>query len=145
MEWGNLTTEGKLLKWKELRNLLEQCDFNKKEVCRVVSTFWKYVPRYERRIDYYTPSSWPSPWEILEYDLLCNSGVSLMMYYTLRLVHVNYDLDLYVINDESSEFLVLDVDSELLLNFDTNDAIYTNEANFTIIQKFSKKELPMLI
>ncbi len=36
-----------------------------------------------RTFDYYTPSYWPTPWEILDQGLFCVSGKAILLYHTL--------------------------------------------------------------
>ena len=45
----------------------------------------KVRPRY---IDYYTPSSWPNPFEIVSQEYLCFSGVTLIL--TATLINKNF-------------------------------------------------------
>ncbi len=41
-----------------------------------------------RCFDYYTPSEWPTPWEILDESLFCMSGKAILLYHTLA--HLDY-------------------------------------------------------
>jgi len=36
-----------------------------------------------RTFDYYTPSTWPTPWEILDQGMFCVSGKAILLYHTL--------------------------------------------------------------
>lgn len=51
----------------------------------------QYVESIEtehRCFDYYTPSQWPTPWEILDEGLFCMSGKAILLYHTLA--QLNY-------------------------------------------------------
>ena len=72
----NLSGSERLSIWRNVRqkthnNILEVLeDFSKIEP----------LPRY---LDYYTPSSWPNPFEIVNEGYLCQSGVTLVLLSTL--------------------------------------------------------------
>lgn len=42
------------------------------------------IKREQRYIDYYTPVSWPTPFEIVEQGLFCQSGITLVLTATLQ-------------------------------------------------------------
>ena len=73
---NNLSGSERLSIWRNVRqkthnNILEVLeDFSKIEP----------LPRY---LDYYTPSSWPNPFEIVNEGYLCQSGVTLVLLSTL--------------------------------------------------------------
>ena len=56
----------------------------------------KILPRY---IDYWTPETWPNPFEIIEYGYFCTTGISLLMYHLLG--HLGY------INSKETEWKVI--------------------------------------
>ena len=41
-----------------------------------------------RYIDYWTPKSWPKPFEIIEHGYFCTTGISLLLYHLLG--HLDY-------------------------------------------------------
>ena len=49
-----------------------------------VAQAFKNVPIQRRFIDYYTPSSWPSVFEIVQQDMFCQSGLTLVLAATLH-------------------------------------------------------------
>ena len=46
----------------------------------------QYINRIEtkpRTFDYFTPGTWPTPWEVLEAEMFCMSGKAILLYHTL--------------------------------------------------------------
>ena len=41
------------------------------------------IEAIDRTFDYYTPSTWPTPWEILDQSMFCVSGKAILLYHTL--------------------------------------------------------------
>lgn len=70
------TPEQRLSKWRDIRN---KNHANIKEVLEEFSSI-KLSSRY---LDYYTPKSWPNPFEIVNEGYLCQSGVTLVLASTL--------------------------------------------------------------
>ena len=51
------------------------------------------IEAIDRTFDYYTPSTWPTPWEILDQSMFCVSGKAILLYHTLAqlelsLIHI---------------------------------------------------------
>ena len=70
------TPEQRLSTWRDIRNKNHS---NIQEVLEDFSSI-KLVSRY---LDYYTPESWPNPFEIVNEGYFCQSGVSLVLASTL--------------------------------------------------------------
>jgi hypothetical protein len=70
------TPEQRLSTWRDIRNKNHS---NIEEVLEDFSSI-KLVSRY---LDYYTPKSWPNPFEIVNQGYFCQSGVSLVLASTL--------------------------------------------------------------
>lgn len=70
------TPEQRLSIWRDIRNKNHS---NIQEVLEDFSSI-KLVSRY---LDYYTPESWPNPFEIVNEGYFCQSGVSLVLASTL--------------------------------------------------------------
>jgi hypothetical protein len=83
----------KIENWKNIRNKITNDGIN----LDVLSYFC--IPHTNRILDYYTPSSWPSPWEILSFEKLCKSTTTLLMYYTFKLSNIIGDYTLLLIDD----------------------------------------------
>lgn len=69
------TGTDRLAVWRDFR-------YSNPDINKVVSAFSSIKPQ-PRYIDYYTPESWPTPFEIVEEGLLCQSGITLVMTATL--------------------------------------------------------------
>ena len=41
------------------------------------------IKAIDRTFDNYTPSTWPTPWEILDQSMFCVSGKAILLYHTL--------------------------------------------------------------
>ena len=70
------TPEQRLSTWRDIRNKNHS---NIQEVLEDFSSI-KLVSRY---LDYYSPESWPNPFEIVNEGYFCQSGVSLVLASTL--------------------------------------------------------------
>ena len=53
----------------------------------ILEQFNEVKPR-SRYIDYWTPKSWPKPFEIIEHGYFCATGISLLLYHLLG--HLDY-------------------------------------------------------
>ena len=72
----NLSGSERLNIWRKVR---QKPHNNISEVLEEFATI-DPLPRY---LDYYTPSSWPNPFEIVNEGYLCQSGVTLVLLSTL--------------------------------------------------------------
>ena len=91
------TPQDRLRVWRDLRNDQSQTlesilkEFSQIKVC----------PRY---IDYYTPKSWPTPFEIVSEGYFCQSGITIVLLSTL--LHKGFiiegEIDLCVISNNTN-------------------------------------------
>ena len=72
----NLSGSERLNIW---RNVRQKTHSNIVEVLQDFST----IEPLSRYLDYYTPSSWPNPFEIVNEGYLCQSGITLVLLSTL--------------------------------------------------------------
>jgi hypothetical protein len=113
MFFKNHSANDRLSIWRNLR----QKEFNTSKDLIAEYEGIKVVPRY---IDYYTPKSWPNPFEIVSEGYFCHSGVTLLI--ASHLLHKNFissnEIQLPVIsnNIDGSDGLVL-VDNNDVYNF----------------------------
>jgi len=113
MFFKNHSANDRLSIWRELR----QKEFSTPEELVLEYKSIKYLSRY---IDYYTPKSWPTPFDIVSEGYFCQSGVTLII--TSHLLHKNFlsdsEISLPVIsnNIDGSHGLVL-VDNNKVYNF----------------------------
>ena len=68
-----------------------------------VLTAFSLVKEQNRCIDYYTPESWPTPFDIIEHQLYDQSGLSILIYHTL--INLNFidptKVEWYVISNDT--------------------------------------------
>jgi hypothetical protein len=102
LEWGDFRSD---ISGNELLTQIE-----------AIADYFKDVPIAARQLDYYTPETWPSPWEILHYGQMCPSSVSLLMAYTL-LLNGQEDFKLLLIDDNTDYYLVPLVEGRYILNY----------------------------
>lgn len=115
MNWNNIPNNERLHLWKTLRY-----DINDKPLeiqMKMVAEFFSKMPFGARTIDYYSPESWPTPWEILFHGSFCVSSISLMMFYTFELLHTTHLIELYLVEDEDVYLLPV-IDKKFILNYE---------------------------
>ena len=140
-EWNNFSSSERMARWKELRTEVQNLD--QQSQLTAVAKFFGTLPYSERTIDYYTPDSWPSPWDILYRNELCQSSIALLMYYTLELCDFEGDVELVLINDTTDTFLLVCVDNQYLLNYElcqVSNCLQLKD-RFKIVEKFKKTEI----
>ena len=74
------TVATRLEQYRELRT-------SKLSKSKILEHFGEIKPR-SRYIDYWTPKSWPKPFEILEHGYFCSTGISILLYQLLG--HLDY-------------------------------------------------------
>ena len=139
----NVKPEERFSEWRKFRKSLTGT--TKDQITRVVN-FWSKAPIGSRYIDYYTPTEWPTPWEILHDSLFCKNTIAVMMYYTL--LYSDYydeeDLEILLINDKLCQdiFLIVLVD-DFVLNYNHNQLnTYTEiQNNIEIIERYNFNDI----
>ena len=71
----------RLKAWREFRKGIAKQD--KLKALEYCAKWWSTVPIGVRSIDPYTPSTWPTAWELLYYNDFCEHSRGVGMYYTL--------------------------------------------------------------
>lgn len=117
-EWNNLSDHDRILAWREFRLSILELDTETK--INKVSEFFSSVPISSRYIDYYTPESWPNPWEILHNRWSCSSSISLLIAHTLALTGVTADICLA---EYSGDIGLLPIVGDLVLNYELGKAV----------------------
>lgn len=112
MHFTQVTSDHRLKAWRELRKNLRDSN-----VQAVVENF-SIVPEKIRYIDYYTPKSWPSPFQVVSDGMFCQSGITLVLAATL--------IDLGFVNTPTLHFDVISsqIDSVEGLVFKHNEHYY---------------------
>ena len=141
-DWNNLSSSDLIAMWSEFRHELDKMDLSEDDILAKVVDFWSTTPRGGRTVDYYTPDSWPSPWEILHYRTYCKSSVSLMMYYTLVLLDTidEEKIELYRI-DEDDEYVIPVYDNKYVLNYEYAKLTDINEIDINNLTKINKNDI----
>lgn len=116
MDWNNSTGEYRIEHWRHFRNTL--VTLTETELLSAVARYYASAPFVTRTMDFYDPTSWLTPWEILNYGLYCRSAISLMIYYTLVLAKNTPNISLLLIDDGNEIYLVTLVNNQLVLNYD---------------------------
>lgn len=115
MDWQNTLFEYKLGEWKDFRD--EISNLSDVEKLNKTAEFFARLGYGSRTIDYYTPESWPTPWELLDMHSHCKSSISLMMHHTLKFLDV--DTKLLLINDGCDDYLIpYHEETDSILNFE---------------------------
>lgn len=115
-EWNNSTAEERMDWWRSIRE--EVNDLEEKEQLNSIAKFFANVPIGSRCIDYYTPDSWPTPWELLYHKLFCASSISLLIYHTLTITLDEDRVDIVLINTGDDVFLAPLVDKKYIFNIE---------------------------
>jgi len=139
-EWNCSTPEERISRWKDLRDSLDGSD--EEEMLNNVAQFFADIPVGPRYIDYYTPDSWPTPWEILYDKLFCPNSISLLIYYTLLLQLGEDRIEVVLIDDKKDRFLVPLLDKKYILNYVLGEISSIEEfPQVQVIESFRNDEI----
>jgi hypothetical protein len=140
-DWNSLRPEDRILRWREFRLTLDSDKLSNKDIVRKVAQFWANAPRGARSLDFYNPDTWPTPWEILNYNLFCENTISLMMFYTLDLLDsFDQEIQIYHIDDIVGEYIVPVVENKYVLNVAYGDVISIDD-ELKIVNIYPKKQI----
>jgi hypothetical protein len=140
-DWNSLQPQERFLYWRDFRQDIDQRKLSQTDIVNEVAIFWASTPIGPRSVDYYTPNTWPTPWEILNYNLFCENSISLMMYYTLELLEsFTGQVDLYRVDDITGEYIVPVINNKLILNLEYGKAIPLTE-KIRIVEKYNKTNI----
>jgi hypothetical protein len=112
------TVATRLEQYRELRT-------SKLSKSKILEHFGEIKPR-SRYIDYWTPKSWPKPFEILEHGYFCTTGISILLYQLLgHLDYLNpYETEWKVISNSMNGFDgAVFVHNENMYNLDTSKPV----------------------
>ena len=138
--WNNSTPEERISMWKDFREEIN--DLPEDEMLNSIANFFADVPIGSRCLDFYTPESWPTPWELLYHKLFCTSSISLLIYHTLSLVLDNDRVKIILIDSDNDRFLVPLVDKHYIFNFELGKVNnIKNYPKIKIIDDFEGKEI----
>ena len=128
-DWNNTSSEEKYLRWRNLREEVRGIGVLEQRLEKIAE-FFCFFPIGARSIDFYTPSTWPSPWELLNNNRHCENTVSLLMYHTLKMSGDTSKVELRIIDDGRDRYIVPFIDKEYILNYELGKiAKYTDIKN----------------
>lgn len=141
MIWNGVSNEERLHLWKNLRDELkgENIDIQLEKIAK----FYATVPYGARTLDYYDPSNWPTPWEILFHGSFCTSSISLLIYYTFQLVSSDHKIDLYLVDDNGDVYLLPVINDQYVLNYELGSIskLLDIKDDVKVLQVFSKNQI----
>ncbi len=114
--WNNSTAEERIAMWRELREQIKNLD--EEEQLNSIAEFFASVPIGSRCIDYYTPDSWPTPWELLYHKLFCTSSISLLIYHTLCIALGEDRVAVVLADTGNDRCLIPIVDKQRVFNYE---------------------------
>lgn len=145
MIWQNIHSDERLSLWKGLREKISSQDLATQLV--EVAKFCSHMPAGHRTVDYYTPSTWPSPWEILYNGQWCANSISIIMFYTFELIpNFTNNIELLLVDDKSDRYLLPFIDNKYILNYELGKVNNIDDVNdeFTVIKRFTKEQIKQI-
>jgi hypothetical protein len=141
MIWNTIPNDERLHLWKILRNEIKDLPLD--EQMEKVAKFCSTIPFGSRTLDYYDPTNWPTPWEILFHGSFCTSSISLLMFYTFVLLPTFTTIELMLVRDEDGIYLLPLIDNHYILNHHLGQISKYPEVkdNFTVIQKYTREQV----
>lgn len=121
MFWNTIPNEERLRLWKQLRE--ESTNLQLMNQLENIAKFCSDMPIGHRSVDFYNPSEWPTPWEILFYGSFCASSISLLIFYTLILISPGLNLELILVDDKEDIYLLPIIDNAYVLNYQLGNVI----------------------
>ena len=118
--------EERLQLWKQFRDGLEKVE----DPIQAAIDFYNQAPSCLIAADPFTPSSWPTAWELLEENNYCSFVKILAICYTLKLTDVlsqaSYEIHITRDFKNSSTYYLLYVD-ERVIGFTGETHVHSNE------------------
>jgi len=138
--WNNSTPEERIAKWRELREHIST--LSEEEQINSIAEFFARVPIGARCVDFYTPDSWPTPWELLYHKLFCASTISLLIYHTLCIALGEERVSIVLVDSGDDRFLVPLVDKQRVFNFELGKVNNIKECTtLEIVDEFLDAEM----
>lgn len=139
-EWNNSTAEERIAKWRELREHIKS--LSEEEQLNSIAEFFARVPIGARCIDFYTPESWPTPWELLYHKLFCPSSISLLIYHTLCIALGEDRVSIVLADTGNDRYLLPLVDKQRVFNYELGKVNNIKECTtLEIIDEFLDAEV----
>ena len=123
----NKEYEIKLVNWTRFR---EQLEVSLNPFQDVID-YYNKIPTASLQTDPYTPSTWPTPWELINENMYCDFCRVLGMCYSLQLTD-RFSSDKFEIhigiNSQKSEHYYLLVVGDRVLGFDYSTHVHVDQA-----------------
>jgi len=123
--------EQRLTIWRDLRNNLETSS----DTIQEAINFYNNAPDCLIAADPFTPSSWPTAWEIIEENNYCAFVKILAICYTLQLTDVlskaKYEIHITRDRKKSATYYLLYVDDNVI-GFDTETYVHRSKLPNTL-------------
>jgi hypothetical protein len=141
MMWNTIPNEERLHLWKKLRDDIQELQL--KDQLNEIAKFCSKMPYGARTLDYYDPSDWLTPWEILFHGSFCTSSISLLMFYTLVLLKNPPKVELYLVEDDDGVYLLPIINDQFVLNYELGAVNnYLEVSNdFKVLQMYTKEQI----
>lgn len=141
-DWNNSTPEERIEKWRNFREGLD--GLPEEELLNNVAEFFSTVPIGARSIDYYTPESWPNPWELLYHKLFCTSSISLLIYHTLYVALGKDRVEIVLVETKDDRFLLPLVDKKRIFNYELGKVNNIADHKLKIIDDFPNEDINVI-
>lgn len=106
--------EQRLCDWHSFRQSLETSD----DAIQDVIDFYQTAPRVLINCDPWDPSTWPSPWELIEQNEYCDYCILLGICYTLQLTdkftNSKFVIHIGIDQQNSTSYFLLSVDDRIV-------------------------------
>lgn len=116
MFWSGASSDERLSFWKNLRKDIKDTNFQIQ--LENIAKFYAGTPFGTRTVDYYSPSTWPTPWEILFHGSFCKSSISLLIFYTTVMVAPEHKAEIQLVDDNGEIYLLPIFDDQFVLNYE---------------------------
>tara|TARA_B110000881_G_scaffold188174_1_gene177980 strand:+ start:94 stop:519 length:426 start_codon:yes stop_codon:yes gene_type:complete len=123
--------EDRLIVWRQFRNGLESAQ----DPIQEAIDYYNQAPYCLIAADPFTPSSWPTAWEIIEENNYCPFVKILAICYTLQLTDVlskaEYEIHITRDREKSATYYLLYVDDNVI-GFDTETYVHRSKLPNTL-------------
>ena len=123
--------EDRLIVWRQFRNGLESAQDPLQEAI----DYYNQIPSCKIAADPFTPSTWPTAWEIIEENNYCAFVKILAICYTLQLTDVlskaEYEIHITRDREKSATYYLLYVDDNVI-GFDTETYVHRSKLPNTL-------------
>ena len=111
---NDLNYEQRLSEWSTFRDTLETSN----DPLQDVIDYYRKIPTVSINTDPYTPSTWPSPWELVNDNMYCDFCRVLGMCYSLQLTdrfsREKFEIHIGIDNKRSEHYYLLVVGDRVL-------------------------------